>query len=146
MELEKTKPSLNRTLALLGVPGFPQEITGKQNSRVTTRLNERKTNSTGLPSCNESTVCHRNEISRKATGPDHAELTPFPASPTALPHSTAWGGGCPLGAHGFADLEGVTARSCCPALSTAAALRSHCALQGERRLWDAIRGLPAPKF
>lgn len=97
MELEKTKPSLNRTLALLGVPGFPQEITGKQNSRVTTRLNERKTNSTGLPSCNESTVCHRNEISRKATGPDHAELTPFPASPTALPHSTAWGGWVPLG-------------------------------------------------
>lgn len=34
MELEKTKPSLNITFALLGVPGFPQDITRKQNGQV----------------------------------------------------------------------------------------------------------------
>ena len=35
MELEKTRPSLNRTRALLGVPGFPQEITRKQKEHIT---------------------------------------------------------------------------------------------------------------
>ena len=34
MELEKTRPSLNTTRALLGVPGFPQEITRKPEEHI----------------------------------------------------------------------------------------------------------------
>lgn len=34
MELEKPRPSLNMTLALLGVSGFPQEITRKPEKHI----------------------------------------------------------------------------------------------------------------
>lgn len=34
MELEKTRPLLNMTRALLGVPGFPQEITRKPKGHI----------------------------------------------------------------------------------------------------------------
>jgi len=54
MELEKIKPSLNRTLALLGVPGFPQDITRKQNGKVKKKSQAQNQNANNPPETTKS--------------------------------------------------------------------------------------------